>query len=138
VTRILDTIGLSQRADHRASTFSGGMQRRLNFGIALVHEPTLLLLDEPTAGVDPQSRNHLFEGVRRLNAAGVTIIYTSHYMEEVQALCHRIGIIDRGRLIACDTLPHLLARLPSTIRFCVAAPPSHWEGLADAGSTLTH
>src|SRR6476620_2951261 len=113
VTEILDMIGLSERAEQRAATFSGGMQRRLNLGIALVHEPSILLLDEPTAGVDPQSRNHLFEGVRRLNAAGRTIIYTSHYMEEVQALCHRIGIIDHGRLIACDTLAHLLARLPS-------------------------
>src|SRR5687768_18621640 len=84
---------------------SGGMKRRLNLGAALVHRPTLLLLDEPTVGVDPQSRNHIFEEVRRLNAAGVTIVYTSHYMEEVQALCRRVGIIDHGRLIACDKLP---------------------------------
>jgi ABC-2 type transport system ATP-binding protein len=138
VAKILDTIGLTERAHHRANTFSGGMQRRLNLGIALVHEPTILLLDEPTAGVDPQSRNHLFEGIRRLNAEGMTIIYTSHYMEEVQALCHRIGIIDHGRLIACDTLPQLLARLPSMIRFRVAEPPANWEGLADAEMSLTH
>jgi ABC-2 type transport system ATP-binding protein len=136
VATILDTIGLSERADHRVATFSGGMQRRLNLGIALVHEPTILLLDEPTTGVDPQSRNHLFEGVRRLSAAGTTIIYTSHYMEEVQALCHRIGIIDHGRLIACDTLPNLLARLPSTIRFRVAEPPWNWDGLADGATKL--
>jgi ABC-2 type transport system ATP-binding protein len=136
VATILQTIGLSERAQQRVATFSGGMQRRLNLGIALVHEPTILLLDEPTAGVDPQSRNHLFEGVRRLNAAGMTILYTSHYMEEVQALCHRIGIIDHGRLIACDTLPNLLARLPSTIRFRVADPPPHWDALADNGTTL--
>ena len=81
------------------------MKRRLNLGVALMHQPRLLLLDEPTTGVDPQSRNHIFEEVRRLNAAGMTIVYTSHYMEEVQALCPRIGIIDHGKLIACDTLP---------------------------------
>jgi len=129
VRMILDMIGLTERADHRARTFSGGMQRRLNLGIALVHEPSVLLLDEPTAGVDPQSRNHLFEGIRRLNAEGMTILYTSHYMEEVQALCDRIAILDHGRLIACDTLPNLLARLPSAIRFRVATLPASWDGL---------
>ncbi|MEI7686869.1 MAG: ATP-binding cassette domain-containing protein, partial [Planctomycetota bacterium] len=138
VRTILDMIGLTERADHRASTFSGGMQRRLNLGIALVHEPSVLLLDEPTAGVDPQSRNHLFEGIRRLNSEGMTILYTSHYMEEVQALCDRIGILDHGRMIACDTLPHLLGRLPSQIRFRVAQPPANWNGLETAGTKLTH
>ena len=95
------------------------MKRRLNLGVALVHQPRLLLLDEPTVGVDPQSRNHIFEEVRRLNAAGMTIVYTSHYMEEVQALCSRIGIIDQGRLQACDTLPNLLKELDGLIRFRV-------------------
>jgi ABC-2 type transport system ATP-binding protein len=97
------------------------MQRRLNLGAALVHQPRLLLLDEPSAGVDPQSRNLLFEEVRRLHREGMTIIYTSHYMEEVQALCPRIGIIDDGRLIACDTLDNLLRLLPGRI---VARVPS--------------
>jgi ABC-2 type transport system ATP-binding protein len=138
VATVLDTIGLSERADERVSKFSGGMQRRLNLGIALVHEPTILLLDEPTAGVDPQSRNHLFEGIRRLHASGMTIIYTSHYMEEVEALCQRIGIIDHGRLIACDTLAKLRSRLPSTIRFRLVEPPPNWEGLIDGMSTLAH
>ncbi|MCI0683104.1 MAG: ABC transporter ATP-binding protein [Gemmataceae bacterium] len=114
---ILRAVGLEDRAHHRVSTFSGGMQRRLNLGAALVHQPRLLLLDEPTAGVDPQSRNRLFEEIRRLHQGGMTIVYTSHYMEEVQALCSRIGIIDHGRLIACDTLPRLLQRLPGRIRF---------------------
>ena len=117
VQGILPAIGLADRADDRAGTFSGGMKRRLNLGASLVHEPKLLLLDEPTTGVDPQSRNHIFEEVRRLNAAGMTIVYTSHYMEEVQALCPRIGIIDRGKVIACDTLPNLLAQLPSRVSF---------------------
>ena len=136
VTNILETIGLTERADGRASTFSGGMQRRLNLGIALVHEPKLLLLDEPTAGVDPQSRNHLFEAIRRLNREGMTIVYTSHYMEEVQALCQRVGIIDHGRLVACDTVPGLLARLSGAIRFGLAHDPDGWDGLLERDSVL--
>jgi ABC-2 type transport system ATP-binding protein len=121
VAQILAAIGLEDKAGDRVHTFSGGMKRRLNLGIALVHGPRLLLLDEPTVGVDPQSRNHIFEEVRRLNNEGMTLVYTSHYMEEVQALCSRIGIMDRGRLAACDTLPHLLQLLPGTIRFAVAS-----------------
>jgi linearmycin/streptolysin S transport system ATP-binding protein len=120
VGQILAAIGLEDKASERVRTFSGGMKRRLNLGIALVHRPRLLLLDEPTVGVDPQSRNHIFEEVRRLNAEGMTLVYTSHYMEEVQALCSRIGIMDRGRLAACDTLPRLLQTLPGTIRFRVS------------------
>ena len=120
VDEVLGAVALGDRADHRVDTFSGGMKRRLNLGAALVHRPELLLLDEPTTGVDPQSRNHIFEEVRRLNAAGVTVVYTSHYMEEVQALCPRIGIIDHGRLIACDTLSALLRQLEGLIRFRVA------------------
>ena len=124
VEKILASIGLSDRADHRAGTFSGGMKRRLNLGASLVHEPKILLLDEPTAGVDPQSRNHIFEEVRRLNALGITIVYTSHYMEEVQALCPRVGIIDHGKLIACDTVKNLLAQLPSRLRLSARDMPS--------------
>jgi ABC-2 type transport system ATP-binding protein len=120
IKEILQAIGLLDRADHRAETFSGGMKRRLNLGVALVHKPRLLLLDEPTAGVDPQSRNHIFEEVRRLNTHGLTIVYTSHYMEEVQALCGRIGILDHGSLIACDLLPNLLRQLPGVIRLRIA------------------
>jgi ABC-2 type transport system ATP-binding protein len=119
VEQVLQAIGLADRGDARAETFSGGMKRRLNLGAALVHGPRLLLLDEPTTGVDPQSRNHIFEEVRRLNAAGVTVVYTSHYMEEVQALCTRIGIIDHGRLIALGTLPELLQKLTGLVRFRV-------------------
>jgi ABC-2 type transport system ATP-binding protein len=119
VKEVLAAVGLEDRANSRVDTFSGGMKRRLNLGAALVHEPRLLLLDEPTTGVDPQSRNHIFEEIRRVNRAGVTVIYTSHYMEEVQALCTRIGIIDHGRLVACDTLPGLLRRIPGLIAFRV-------------------
>src|SRR5579864_4619572 len=121
VDEVLAAVGLTDRADGRADRFSGGMKRRLNLGVALVHHPRLLLLDEPTVGVDPQSRNHIFEEIRRLNGHGMTLVYTSHYMEEVQALCGRIGIMDRGRLAACDTLPRLLHLLPGTIRFRVAS-----------------
>ncbi len=124
VEEVLAAVALADRADDRAGTFSGGMKRRLNLGAALVHGPVLLLLDEPTTGVDPQSRNHIFEEVRRLNNAGLTIIYTSHYMEEVQALCPRLGIIDHGRLVACDALATLLRQLPGLLRLRVAAMPT--------------
>lgn len=127
VNELLAAVGLTDRADDRAGTFSGGMKRRLNLAAAVVHRPDLLLLDEPTTGVDPQSRNHIFDQVRAQNAAGMTVIYTSHYMEEVQALCPRIAILDHGTLRACDTLPHLLSRLDSTARLTLANP----DGAAD-------
>ena len=130
VADVLELTGLSPRADESVSTFSGGMKRRLNLGVAIVHGPRLLLLDEPTTGVDPQSRNHIFERVRELNAAGMTVIYTSHYMEEVQSLCPRIAILDHGRLIACDTRAALLRLLEGTIQFTVG------DGAAHAGEQL--
>jgi ABC-2 type transport system ATP-binding protein len=116
VDHLLEAVGLTSKAETRAETFSGGMLRRLNFAAALVHEPKLLLLDEPTAGVDPQSRNHLFEEIRRVNRAGTTILYTTHYMEEVEVLCNRVAIMDRGKLVACDALPNLLGLMSSTVR----------------------
>ena len=119
VGALLAAVALEDKADARVHTFSGGMKRRLNLGAALVHEPRLLLLDEPTVGVDPQSRNHIFEEVRRLNKAGVTILYTSHYMEEVQALCPRVGVIDHGRLAACGEVSELLRQLNGLIRIRV-------------------
>jgi ABC-2 type transport system ATP-binding protein len=138
VDEVLEAVALLDRADDRAATFSGGMKRRLNLGAALVHRPRVLYLDEPTVGVDPQSRNHIFEGVRRLNAAGTTIIYTSHYMEEVQALCSRVGILDHGRLIACDTLPALLQTLDGVIRFRIPqVPPGLLERLAAMPAKLS-
>jgi ABC-2 type transport system ATP-binding protein len=138
VDSLLAAIGLEARADDRVVTFSGGMKRRLNLAVALVHAPRLLLLDEPTVGVDPQSRNLIFEEVRRLNAGGLTVVYTSHYMEEVQALCTRIGIIDRGQLQACDTLPGLLQRLQGLVRCRVdVLSPGLRQRLADIpGCTL--
>ena len=119
VNTLLDSVALTDRANQRCGTFSGGMKRRLNLAVALVHEPKLLLLDEPTTGVDPQSRRHIFEQVRERNRAGLTVIYTSHYMEEVQELCTRIAIVDHGKMVACDTLEHLLDRLDSTAKLDV-------------------
>jgi ABC-2 type transport system ATP-binding protein len=128
VTEVLTAIGLEPRADDRVENFSGGMKRRLNLGVGLVHSPQLLLLDEPTVGVDPQSRNHIFEEVRRINKQGVTVIYTSHYMEEVQSLCTRVGIMDNGKLVACDTVEALLSREEGRIRFRV---PQDAPGLVE-------
>ena len=128
VETLLAAVGLLDRAEHRAGTFSGGMKRRLNLAIAVVHQPDLLLLDEPTTGVDPQSRNHIFEYVRALNSSGLTVIYTSHYMEEVQALCPRIAILDQGRILACDTLPNLLRRRDAVIHLRLPRVP---EGLLE-------
>lgn len=108
VDACLDLVNLSDRAGDRAGVYSGGMKRRLNLAAALVHDPPLLLLDEPTAGVDPQSRNALFEVVGRLRDEGRTVVYSTHYMEEAERLCDRVGIIDHGKLLALDTVPNLL------------------------------
>lgn len=115
IAEMLALVGLADRADDYAEAYSGGMKRRLNLAIGLMHSPRLLLLDEPTVGVDPQSRNHIFEGIRALNRAGLTILYTSHYMEEVQALCNRVGIMDHGKLIACGPVDALIADLGSAL-----------------------
>jgi ABC-2 type transport system ATP-binding protein len=112
VEDVLRVVALTDRADDAVETFSGGMKRRVNIAAGLVHQPRLLFLDEPTVGVDPQSRNHIFESVLRLNRErGMSIIYTSHYMEEVELLCNRAAIIDQGRIIALDTIKNLIAML---------------------------
>ena len=135
---MLALAALTDRGGHRVGTFSGGMKRRLNLAVALVHGPKLLLLDEPTTGVDPQSRNHIFEQVRRLNAAGLTVVYTSHYMEEVQALCPRLAILDHGRVIACDTVTGLLRQLPTTARVTTAqSVPESLPGVTGRRLTAT-
>jgi ABC-2 type transport system ATP-binding protein len=106
----LDFVGLTDRKDDAIGKYSGGMKRRLNLAAALVHDPQLLLLDEPTVGVDPQSRNKIFENIEALHADGRTIIYTTHYMEEAVRLCERVAIVDAGRLLALGTVPELLAQ----------------------------
>jgi len=105
----LDFVALTDRKDDRVGTYSGGMKRRLNLAAALVHDPDLLLLDEPTVGVDPQSRNKVFDSIEALHREGRTIIYTTHYMEEAERLCDRIAIVDHGKLLAIGTLKELLA-----------------------------
>jgi ABC-2 type transport system ATP-binding protein len=109
VDELLRLVGLEDRAGDRVKVYSGGMKRRLNLAAALVHDPPLVLLDEPTVGVDPQSRNAIFEIVRGVREAGKTVVYTTHYMEEAEKLCDRVGIIDHGKLLALDTVEGLLA-----------------------------
>ena len=110
----LELVGLRDRAKDRVLTFSGGMKRRLNLAAALLHNPQVLLLDEPTVGVDPQSRNAIFDNLETLKSQGKTLIYTTHYMEEAERLCDRVVIIDHGKVVANDTLNGLYRRLPAT------------------------
>ncbi len=105
----LGVAGLADRADDPVSEFSGGMKRRLNLAAGVLHKPKLLILDEPTVGVDPQSRHHIFETVKSLRTDGMTVLYTSHYMEEVEALCDRVAIMDHGKLVAAGTIAELVA-----------------------------
>jgi ABC-2 type transport system ATP-binding protein len=106
----LEFAQLQDRRAGRVATFSGGMKRRLNLACALVHEPKVLFCDEPTVGVDPQSRNHVFESIERLRRDGTTIVYTTHYMEEAQRLCDRVAIVDHGRVLAEGTVGELIER----------------------------
>lgn len=108
VDQVLDLIGLADRAKDRSKEYSGGMKRRLNIGIGLLNRPTLLILDEPTVGVDPQSRHAILESVESLSGEGMAVLYTTHYMEEAERLCDRIGIIDSGRLQAEGTRDDLI------------------------------
>ncbi len=105
----LEFTGLGERRTQKPTTFSGGMKRRLNIACAVVHRPELVIMDEPTVGIDPQSRNHILESVRSLSREGTTIVYTSHYMEEVEAVCSRVVIMDHGRVIASGTQSDLKA-----------------------------
>jgi len=107
----LELVGLSERAQDAIKTYSGGMRRRINIAAGLLHQPEILFLDEPTVGVDPQSRNYIFENVERLNREGLTILYTTHYMEEAERLCHRVAIIDQGQIVALDTPKALIDSL---------------------------
>jgi ABC-2 type transport system ATP-binding protein len=110
----LDLVGLTDRARDEVKTFSGGMKRRLNLAAALLHDPQILLLDEPTVGVDPQSRNAIFDNLETLKKRGKTLLYTTHYMEEAERLCDRIVVIDHGKVIADDTLQGLYRLLPAS------------------------
>jgi ABC-2 type transport system ATP-binding protein len=107
VTEVLEQIGLADRAKDRIKTYSGGMKRRVNIGVGLLHKPLLLFMDEPTVGIDPQSRRSILDSVKDLNKAGMTVLYTTHYMEEAEELSHRVGIIDQGKMIAIGTQKEL-------------------------------
>lgn len=111
VKRVLEFVELTEHAKKKPGKYSGGMKSRLNIGCALVHRPKLLIMDEPTVGIDPQSRNHILESVKKLASDGTTVIYTSHYMEEVQAICNKISIMDMGRVIAEGTLEELVGNV---------------------------
>ncbi|MHC1754541.1 MAG: ABC transporter ATP-binding protein [Methanosarcina sp.] len=108
IAKILEMVGLSKRADEPLQNYSGGMKRRINIGIALLHNPKILFLDEPTVGVDPQSRRRIYDTILELNNKGMTVLLTTHQMEDAERLCHRIAIVDNGKLIALDTLEGLM------------------------------
>jgi len=132
VGRALDQAGLADRAQDRVGTYSGGMKRRLNIVAALLHDPELVFLDEPTVGIDPQSRNHVFELVDRLRARGTTLVYTTHQLGEVERLCDRIVILDSGRTIAEGSLAELRQRVaaPNSARQRIDAGPRTADALA--------
>ena len=121
VESVLELTGLDDRADERTEAYSGGMKRRLNIGIGLLHEPRLLVLDEPIVGVDPQSRNAILEAVSELGRSGMSILYTTHYMEEAERLCDRIGILDEGRILAEGTRRELVGMVGQQDRVTLTA-----------------
>jgi ABC-2 type transport system ATP-binding protein len=111
---VLEQIGLADKANQRVKTYSGGMKRRVNIGVGLLHKPRLLFMDEPTVGIDPQSRRAILDTVKELNRLGMTVLYTTHYMEEAQELSDRVGIIDHGELIALGTQAELTRQVGQT------------------------
>jgi ABC-2 type transport system ATP-binding protein len=133
VAEVLDTVGLRDRAGDRVAAYSGGMKRRLNIAVGLLHRPRLLILDEPTVGVDPQSRNAILQSIEALSAEGMAVLYTTHYMEEAERLCDRIGVIDLGRLIAEGTPRELTALVGERDRIRLAA-----TGDVDAAAKALH
>ncbi len=130
IDEILEVIGLTDRRKDRVSKYSGGMKRRLNIGIGLLHKPQLLVLDEPTVGVDPQSRNAILESVEALSGEGMAVLYTTHYMEEAERLCDRIGIIDSGKVIAEGTTTQLVSTIGEQERLRIEVT-GHVEGASE-------
>ncbi|MBK8479253.1 MAG: ABC transporter ATP-binding protein [Opitutaceae bacterium] len=133
---LLEALTLADRAKDAVKTFSGGMKRRVNLGCALLHRPQLLLLDEPTVGIDPQARLNILEFIRGLRAAGTAVLYTTHYLEEAESLCDRIGIVDHGRMHAEGTLRELQERLGGDRLFTLEGPwagtqPDTWPGFRE-------
>ncbi|MBQ3512198.1 MAG: ABC transporter ATP-binding protein [Lachnospiraceae bacterium] len=113
VDEALKTVGLLEQGKKHSEKFSGGMKRRLNIACAIAHNPKLIIMDEPTVGIDPQSRNYILEGIKKLKKAGTTVIYTSHYMEEVEEICDRILIVDHGRIVESGTIEDIRERYQS-------------------------
>ena len=130
----LEMVGLSDRADDRVKEYSGGMQRRLNIAAGLMHKPKLLILDEPTVGIDPQSRNAILEAVANLGAAGMSVVYTTHYMEEAERLCRRVGIVDHGHLLACGTRRELISMIGEHDRLAITVAGNAAGAAAALGS----
>ncbi len=128
----LEFVGLADRARDKVKTFSGGMKRRLNLAAGLLHDPDLVLLDEPTVGIDPQSRNANFDNLEALRARGKALVYTTHYMEEAERLCDRIVIIDHGRVIASDTVQGLYGLLPASRRLTLELKDAPTDAVLDA------
>ena len=127
-------MGLADRADDRSEDYSGGMKRRLNIGIGLLHNPRLLMLDEPTVGVDPQSRNAILESVERLSDAGMAVLYTTHYMEEAERLCDRVAIVDKGQIKAEGTRAELIAMVGGRDRIHLATSDRTDDALEALGA----
>jgi ABC-2 type transport system ATP-binding protein len=133
---LLEALSLVDRGNDPVKKYSGGMRRRVNLGCALMHRPRLLLLDEPTVGIDPQARANILAFIRNLVDDGVAVLYTTHYLEEAETLCHRIGIIDHGRLLAEGTLAELQQRMGEAQLFVIegalaGAEPDTWTGFAE-------
>jgi len=131
VDEVLDFIGMADRAKDRVEQYSGGMKRRVNIGVGLLHRPQVVFLDEPTVGIDPQSRRNILDAVKRLNAEGMTVLYTTHYMEEAQELSHRVGIIDHGEIIALGTQSELTQKVGEQDTVLLSVPDAP-ESLLDA------
>ncbi len=108
IDEVLDIIGLADRQKERVGSFSGGMKRRVNIGVALLHKPPIIIMDEPTVGIDPQSRRHILDAVKDLRGQGMTVLYTTHYMEEAEELSDRVAVMDQGKIIACGTNAELV------------------------------
>jgi ABC-2 type transport system ATP-binding protein len=139
VDEVLEVTGLADRGDDRVDDYSGGMKRRLNIGIGLLHRPTLLVLDEPTVGVDPQSRNAILASIEQLAGTGLAVVYTTHYMEEAERLCDRITIMDRGRIVAEGRRRELIATIgeADVVRLEVAGDLVAAAGACGAVETVT-
>jgi ABC-2 type transport system ATP-binding protein len=138
---LLEALSLTDRAKDAVKTYSGGMKRRINLGCALLHRPKLVLLDEPTVGIDPQARAKILEFIVALRASGTAILYTTHYLEEAETLCQRIGIIDRGKLLAEGTLSQLQERMGKGLVFTLDADfggslPAQWDGFTERFKVL--